>query len=285
MRTFFGLFILLHLSSCGVYKQNIMFRTRMSIIKNASAIEARLAAAETNYVIQSNDYIEIRVYSDSGEVIIDPPELGVNPNQGQNINQLGLNPGQNNQLGAQGTGGNTLPLVYPYFIVYPDGYANLPLVGKVQLMGYTLAEADSVIADAYSTIYNAVYVRTRYLNKRVIVFRGAGASIYPLTNEKVSLIEVLAATGGVSNDLRATNIRLIRGDLRDPDIYVIDLTTMEGLRQYDLTVQANDIIYIEPIRRPFFESLRDVSPLLGIVGALTSTVASIVTLVLLINNQ
>ena len=53
--------------------------------------------------------------------------------------------------------------------------------------------------------------------------------------------------GGLADKGRAARIKLIRGDLADPEVYLIDLATIEGISQADIILQANDIIYVEPI--------------------------------------
>ncbi len=86
-------------------------------------------------------------------------------------------------------------------------------------------------------------------------------------NDNMNLIEVLAEVGGITEAGKAQNIRLIRGDLSNPSVQIIDMSTIEGMRKASLQVEPNDIVYIEPVRRVFFEALRDVGPILS---ALTS---------------
>ncbi|NJL11979.1 MAG: hypothetical protein HC913_02535 [Microscillaceae bacterium] len=81
----------------------------------------------------------------------------------------------------------------------------------------------------------------------------------------------------MSENLRASNIRLIRGDLSDPSVYLINLKTFEGLSQQNLTIEPNDIVYVEPIRKSFLEALRDITPILSF---LTTTL----TFILLVDN-
>lgn len=266
------------LCSCGVYNQNIMFQTKESIIQNPEATNAALNSAEKNYLIQKNDNIEVRVYTNKGEVIIDPPLIGDNrippANIQNNVNQPLNGQAQGNNLVAT----DRFPLQYPAFLVKQDGFVNLPLVGQIKLEGLTIDEADSLLAIRYDNFYEDTYVRTRYTNKKVTVFKGTTGTIFPLRNEKINLIEVLAQTGGVPNNLRASNIRLIRGDLRSPDVKLINLRTMEGLMEHNLIVEPNDIIYVEPVRKTFVESLRDLSPFLTFVSSATTL------LVLLINS-
>src|SRR5438045_4175865 len=56
--------------SCRAYKQNVMFRTEGDL--HIDKMRASLAIAEQNYIIQPNDYLDVRVYTNRGERILDP---------------------------------------------------------------------------------------------------------------------------------------------------------------------------------------------------------------------
>jgi polysaccharide export outer membrane protein len=67
-----------------------------------------------------------------------------------------------------------------------------------------------------------------------------------LQNQNTSLLEALALSGGVSANGKAHRIKLIRGDLKNPQVYLIDLSTIDGMKKANMTLQGNDIVYIEP---------------------------------------
>jgi polysaccharide export outer membrane protein len=111
----------------------------------------------------------------------------------------------------------------------------------------------------------------RVINRRVIVFPGSGgdAKIVQLENDNTTLIEALAIAGGITNTGRAKRVKLIRGDLKNPNVYLIDLSTMEGIKNADLVMQANDIIYVEPIPRISQGIVAELAPIVTII---TSTI-------------
>lgn len=229
-----------------------MFTTDNEVIPER--FKGTLDAIEDNYRIAVNDFIKIQVYTNKGERIIDPDfEL---------LNDLS----QNTQ--------NFRP--DPSYLIFEDGFADLPIVGRVPLIDLTLDEAKELLEKEYATFYKDPYVIVNYVNKRVTVIGGpTGGQIVPLENQKMTLLDILAISGGVDNNSNGKNIRLIRGDLSDPLVMVIDLSTIEGMKKSNLYVQPNDVIYIEPVRRPVAESTRDYLP---VITALTS----LVTLILVI---
>ncbi len=279
------------LSACGIYNQNIMFKTDKSILPKGVALEAK--RLEMSYIIRPNDYILVRVFTNKGEKIIDPndnfPAVPNTNNQtiggqqtytfGQTNSSAAGTTAQSPVTGQQPSSGGSQQqssqqqtLKNQSFLVKEDGNINLPLIGLVKLEGYSLSQADSLLAKAYNQYYEECFVITRTLNRRVFLLGALGGFVIPMENERVSLIEVLARHGGPNNYAKVSNIRLIRGDLQDPQVLLIDLSTVEGMRKYDLTLQPNDIIYVQPVRKAFFESIGDITPILSLVTSLATII-------------
>lgn len=231
--------------------------------------------AESNYIIQPYDRLVFKLFSNDGQTMkiigafdnYNAPELGLEQ-QNPNNQQLMLSQNQNPNNVVNFTA----------FTVQTDGFVYLPMVGEVKLEGLTARQADSILSQKFNNYYKGSFIRTQFLNKRVIVFKGAKGEVVPLLNENTTLIEILAQTGGMPNDTRAKNIRLIRGDLQNPNVLIIDLSTVEGMKRVNLQLQPNDIIYVEPVRKTFIETISDASPIIGLI---TSTTSFILTLFLL----
>ena len=60
-----------------------------------------------------------------------------------------------------------------------------------------------------------------------------------------TVIEVLARAGGIRARGRSKRIKLIRQDGEENLVFMMDLSTVEGLEAARTVVQANDIIYVE----------------------------------------
>nr|MBK9649988.1 hypothetical protein [Bacteroidota bacterium] len=79
------------------------------------------------------------------------------------------------------------------------------------------------------------------------------------------MIEALALAGGITTTGKARKIKLIRGDTRNPQVQLIDLSTVEGMKQSNLLLQANDIIYVEPVPRISQGVLAEILPIVSII--------------------
>lgn len=232
------------LTACSSYKRNLMFRPPEDFVgKKTTEADATVK----NYVIQVNDYLKLQVYSNKGERIIDPEGALYTEKNATGQNQV---------------------RVEPTYLVAVDGTVKFPMIGSVALVGMTIREAEQKLQAEYDNYYKQCYVQLSFSNKRVIVLGSPGGQVVPLLNENVSVIEVIALAKGIENDGKANNIRLIRGE----DVYLMDLTTLDGIKSGNMIVQPGDIIYIEPTRRPFTEGIRDIAPLLSLLLSLTTVI-------------
>ncbi len=231
-------------SSCSSYKQNIMFK-----IPEGYQLEQEVQKAEKNYLIQKNDQLSVDVYTNDGERIIDP-DLKLT----ENIPSQSL---------------DTKPEVI--YLVNLNGIVKLPMVGDVKLEGLTIREAESLLQDAYSTYYSKPFVVLNYINKRVVVLGAPGGQIIPLANENVELVEILALAKGINIDAKAHNIRVLRKE----KVFLIDMSTIDGYLKGNMIMEPGDIVYVEPVRKPVSEAVRDYGPLVSLV-------ASLVTLIIVI---
>jgi len=149
-----------------------------------------------------------------------------------------------------------------------DGTIKMPMVGRVKLAGLTVQDAEKKLESLYSEFYIKPFVRLSVNNKRVIVFPGnnAVAKVIPLQNNNTTVLEAIALAGGIPEDGKAYKVKLIR-TLPDGKsvVYLLDLSTIDGLSQGQTTVLANDIIYVEPRYRPVQAFVRDISPILSLL--------------------
>ena len=232
------------LSSCASYKQNIMFRSTDDTKPEVFKREA--SKAEKNYVIQKNDLLTLDVFTNKGERIIDPnPEL----------TSVNANP-------------NASEIIVINYLVELNGIVKFPVIGELNVEGLTLRQAEEVTQKEYAKFFKEPFVIINFTNKRVTVLGAPGGLVIPLTNQNTRLIEILALAKGVNNDAKANKIKVIRDD----KVYNIDFSTIKGFQEGNMIIEPGDVVYIEPIRRPFNEGLRDNAILFSLAVSLTTLV-------------
>jgi polysaccharide export outer membrane protein len=197
-----------------------------------------------DYVIGPGDRFTFYFSTNNGERIISGMS-GVNGSDGQIFNR--------NVQNVQD------------YLVRRDGTAELPVLGIIKVQGFTTIELEDTLTQLLSKNYINPFVQIRLSNQRIIIFPGRGqAQVVNLSNVNTTLLEVIALAGGLSNDARANSIKLIRKNKNKREIYKIDLSTINGLKQAEMIVQSNDYIYVDFKPRLASSFLTEVTPWLSV---------------------
>lgn len=250
-----GILVLFSMSSCRVYYSNEMFKQ-----KDYQFFELAKKKVE-EYVIEPGDEFTVEVYSRDGFKLVDVLGGSLNTN-----------------TGSSGGSSSTTISEKPNYLVDKEGFAKLPVLGMLYVKGYTQNELETQLAQRYASLFVNPYVILKVTNRRVFVFKGDVGMVVELNNAPTLLPEVLAKSGGLAKGLKAYKIKIIRGDLANPQVRIIDLSTLEGLRSADLVVQSNDIIYIEQRRA----ILNDISQTLApVISPIVSIISLVITFSLL----
>jgi polysaccharide export outer membrane protein len=228
------------LSSCNI-NPSVMFK-----VPSDYEFDVDQTIGNVEYRVSPNDIVSMSVYTNDGFKLIDITTSAESVTS--RLNNM------NNNTNIQ-------------FLVEPDGMIKLPIIGKIKIAGMTIREAEKSLEGQYANFYNKPFIVVRVVNRRVTIFPGTGGSgrVVNLDNESTTVVEALALAGGITNTGKARKIKLIRGDLRNPKVILIDLSTLEGVKQGNLLLQANDIIYVEPIPRISQEVLTQITPVVGIL--------------------
>ncbi len=231
--------VALSLASCRTLNPGVMMKTGKDFkYTNPPANPAY------EYKISPNDILEMQVFSNDGFMAVDVTGVNIAQKEG---------------------GGKSIEV-----LVNMDGMVKLPLFGSnimIDLKGKTLHEAEMFLEQKYTAHINRPYVTLKVQNRRVIVFPGAegAAKVVPLLNENTTLLEGLAQAGGIAQQGKAWKVKLIRGNLKNPEVYLIDLSTIEGVKKADMVLQANDIIYVEPVLNLSRSVIGEITPYLSFI--------------------
>lgn len=219
--------------------------------ESTDALKQEIQSAEANYRIQKNDLLSLEVYTNQGEKIVDP-----------NLESFDQET-QRNQTSVQGA-----------YLVDISGLVKFPLIENIKLEGLTIRQAEEILEKEYAKFYQQPYVILKFNNKRVVILGAPGGQVIPLLNENTRLTEIIALAKGINNDAKAHNIRV----LRQEKTFILDLSTIKDYLKNDIIIMPGDIIYIEPIRRPLSEGIREYGPIISIITTIGSLVIVIITL-------
>ena len=225
------------LSGCKVFRSNLMLRTPGGF-KYDHLVDS---LGRLDYRIAANDAVMYKVFPNYGFKLID-----------------------------LATTSNSLFRNDLDVTVESDGTVKMPMLGRVKIAGLTIKQAEVLLERKYDSLYVNSFVTLRITNKRVIVFPGNGgaAKVMPMANNNTTIMEAIASAGGIQEDGKAYKVKLIRENpdpTKMPYVYLMDLSTIEGIMDGKSKVQAGDIIYVEPRYRPLATFTREIAPVILIL--------------------
>lgn len=141
------------------------------------------------------------------------------------------------------------PAIEAGYVVDINGFANMPLVGKVQISGLTREEASKKLEKLYSTILNNPLIEVSIVSIKVNIFGEVGRQgKFLIDRDNISLIDLISEAGGLTSRAKKKSIRIIRGDPSSPQIIIVDLRKVGILHYSELMIQDNDIVIVDPMR-------------------------------------
>jgi polysaccharide biosynthesis/export protein len=251
MKNIYLFVIIFIFSSCKVYKSNIILKAD----KNDVNWKDSFQKAIVEHPIKIGDKIQFTVYTNLGESIIDPS-------------------GQLLKVNAES--GNSESSQKMSYEVLEDGLCYFPVLGRLPVLGLKTSQLDSILSKKYELLYNEVIVISKVVNKKLVVIKGSGSNLIPY-HTNINLLEVIALSGGLDNNSKGYNIRILRGDLNNPEVTVVNLKTITSMKGSIINLKPDDIVYIEPVRKVFTEGLTDNMFLMNIAQVA-------LTFIVLINN-
>ena len=247
-------------------KNVILFILTAIVVSSCSTLDkSRMLKTPTNYKFKA--FADSINYKKSYKIAVDD-EVAVQMYSNDGYSIISLTSGAGSGAGSGGAigGGNGGGMSYK---VRTDSTIKVPLIGRIKVAGLSLDEVERKIELKLVNQFNSPFVICRISNRRVYLFQGGyNSSIVQLQNENTTLFEILAGSGGIYGEGNASRIKLIRGDLKNPDIYLVDLSTIDGMKTANLNLMAGDIIYIDPFINYAARISSDVGSILGFLSTI-----------------
>jgi polysaccharide biosynthesis/export protein len=131
------------------------------------------------------------------------------------------------------------------------GFITLPLLGPVQVMGMTTAEAEGKIEELYRAKYLhnphvSVYIKEQQGQKVTVVgsVKKPGTYDYPARRR---LLDALALAEGFDDKAGKTvQVRRIAEDPNNPTTYLVDMDQLieKGRTELNMEIKSGDVIYV-----------------------------------------
>ena len=165
-----------------------------------------------------------------------------------------------------------------------EGEINLPILGKVDVAGKTIAEIQVLVETALKPYFTeeAVNVTVQLAGIRYAVVGEVNRpGKYVIYQNQVNIFEALANAGDISMVGDRKEVMIVRQMPEKVETFYLDLTDSQVINDPHYFIQPNDIINVQPLRQKSFG--------IGTTGfetfsQLLSVVASTITLIIAINS-
>ncbi|MGM8362804.1 polysaccharide biosynthesis/export family protein [Flavobacterium sp. ARAG 55.4] len=210
------------LFSCGskqdvVYYQNI---DDMSAQKNSNSYEI---------TIQPDDLLMILVSADDPEVAI---PFNLRTYSTSSNNRLDITRGQ-----------ETVQL----YLVDKNGVIEFPVIGKLKVSGLSRTEVLGLLNEKISSYIKKPIINLRIMNFKVSLQGEVNSpGTYPISSERITLIEALSMARDLTIYGKRDNILIIREVNGVKSYNRVDITKSDFINSPFYYLAQNDVVYVEP---------------------------------------
>jgi polysaccharide export outer membrane protein len=157
--------------------------------------------------------------------------------------------GMDNHFMAETRVIQALPVLSGYTL-NEAGFVELPTIGKINLAGKTLFEAEVAVDLAASKLFVEPAVKLFLLNYFVTVLGEVNKpGRYPVYNHRINIFEAMGLANDATDFASREEVKVVRNRDGVNHLYHIDLTDQNILANDAFYLQPNDIVLVKPQRR------------------------------------
>ena len=225
------LLVLVLFSSSCITNKDVVYLQNKGTIANDSL---QIKALAQPYRVQIDDILSINVKALDEELvkIFNP----TNTNAGGNIGQS-----------EQG-------LYFNGFTVDLHGNIEFPILGEINVLGYTVEEIEDKVKDLLLEKYfketAQIFVTVKLAGLRYTTLGEIGnKGTQVLYRDRVNILEAVANAGDISQTGNRKDVLIVRQYPDGQKIHHIDLTDIAAMESEFYYIQPNDIIMVKPLKR------------------------------------
>jgi polysaccharide biosynthesis/export protein len=160
-----------------------------------------------------------------------------------------------NDLFNSAAGGSTygqsysdLSVYLSSYLVSDSGYIIFPLAGKIQVAGNNEEQIIILVQHAVDKFLRDTKVIVKLINYKIAVLGEVkNPGQFTVYQNGISIFEVLALAGDMSNYANRNQVQLIRKTAKGNEIHYLDLTSREIINSPYYILKPNDIVYVAPL--------------------------------------
>ncbi|MBU3821769.1 polysaccharide biosynthesis/export family protein [Flavobacteriaceae bacterium XHP0103] len=243
--------------SCITNKDVVYLQDKGTVVNDSILVQ------ELNkpYRVQVNDILRINVKALDEELvsIFNPVESG-------------------NNAGVGGQGQSSL--YFNGFTVDLHGNIKFPILGEINVLGYTIKEIEEKVKTELLAKYfkpeAEVFVTVKLAGLRYTVTGEVnGTGVLTLYQDRVNIIEALANAGDIRQTGDRKDVLIIRQYPDGQKIHHIDLTDIAAMQSPYYYIQPNDMILVKPLKRKALgagqTAIQNITTIASIFSVIVST--------------
>ena len=201
--------------------------------KNSSAEQNNIAAVESKpYRLQVNDILSVDIKA------IDPKLVSI----------------FNTTEGSSGAGKSESTLYFNGFTVDDHGNIRMPILGEINVIGYTLEEVrvtiEKKLLEEYFKKEANIFVTVKLAGFRYTINGEVGSTgTKTLFQEHVNIMEAIANAGDITITGNRKEVTIIRQTPTGVQMHDIDLTDVNVIKSPYFYLQPNDYVYVKPLKQ------------------------------------
>lgn len=254
--------IIFSLTSCVTNKELTYFGEKEA---DAALIEQSIRMNEKPYRVQVGDLLSISIKSTDKRLVAMFQPVAAENASGMQSEQS---------------------LYYNGFTVSKHGNIEIPILGEMNVLAYTLDEIEDTVKkkllDEYFNESADLFIVVKLAGLRFTVTGEVSSTgIYTLFQDRVNIIEALASAGDITTVGNRKDVLVIRQYPQGQKIHHIDLTSIDAFDSPYFYIQPNDMVYVKPLKQ---KSLGTGTTLVQSITTVV-TVLSLVTSVLVLSRN
>ena len=147
----------------------------------------------------------------------------------------------------------------PAYLVDENGNIQFIKLGTLHVAGMTRRQLKDTLEKSLTPFLAQTVVAVGYLNRHVTMLGGLGPQILPMAGDNMTLLDALAASGGIGEKGKTDNVLVIREKGNSKEFKRLNLTDKSIFYSPYFYLQPNDIVYVEPLKVKEDKTLRIVS--------------------------
>lgn len=167
------------------------------------------------------------------------------------------------------------------FTVDDHGNIRIPILGEINVLGFTLDEIrikiEKQLLDEYFNKEANIFVTVKLAGLRYTINGEIGSpGTKTLFQDKVNVLEAIANSGDITIVGNRKEVSIIRQYPHGTEIHLLDLTDINVLQSPYYYVQPNDYIYIKPLKQKSWGTgttgIQSLSTLITLISLVTTTI-------------